>query len=165
MTVLLVLLVVFVIAALAIFPKLKGGKGAERLPYRAKAILTDNEREFYGRLRQAFPDHEVFPQVSMSAFVEVERGLEKKERGSAWGRISQKTVDFVVCEKGTLEIVVVIELDDKTHAGKEDKDAFRDSIVEAAGLPTFRWKSKAKPTPDEIAKAVLRSGATEGDPA
>ena len=53
MTILLVLLVVFVIAALAILPKLKGGKGAERLPYRAKAILTDNEREFYGRLRQA----------------------------------------------------------------------------------------------------------------
>ena len=42
-----------------------------------------------------------------------------------------------MCEKGTLEIVAVIELDDKTHAGKEDKDAFRDSIVEAAGLPTF----------------------------
>ena len=99
----------------------------------------------------------------MSAFVEVERGLEKKERGSAWGRISQKTVDFVVCEKGSLEIVAVIELDDKTHAGKEDKDAFRDSIVEAAGLPTFRWKSKAKPTPAEIAKAVLHAGEAEGD--
>ena len=37
--------------------------------YRQCDILTQNEAEFFGRLRAALPDHYVFPQVAMRAIV------------------------------------------------------------------------------------------------
>jgi hypothetical protein len=37
--------------------------------YMQKSILTDNELEFFWRLRRAMPDAYIFPQVAMSALI------------------------------------------------------------------------------------------------
>jgi hypothetical protein len=58
-------------------------------------------------------------------------------RASWHGRVSQRTIDFVVCDPATLRPLVAIELDDPTHsrAGRQTRDDNVHAILEAAGLP------------------------------
>lgn len=47
--------------------------------------------------------------------IRVRDGLSRSHRYSAFGRISAKHVDFLVCHRGTFRIAGVIELDDSSH--------------------------------------------------
>lgn len=113
----------------------------KRLPaIRAKPILTKTEREFFNRLLNALPDYHVFPQVAFGAILKTTK---------ARGRFSQKITDFVVCDKDTLEILAIIELDDKTHNLQKDKA--RDAMLNAAGYRTIRFQCWRNPSEEEIA--------------
>ncbi|NJK80604.1 MAG: DUF2726 domain-containing protein [Chloroflexaceae bacterium] len=52
-------------------------------------------------------------------------------------KIDRKHVDFLLCNATTMQPLVGIELDDKTHQRKDrqERDAFVDSVFKAAGLP------------------------------
>ncbi len=52
-------------------------------------------------------------------------------------KVGQKSVDFVVCEAGTLRPLVVIELDEPSHAKPErqTRDEDVEAILGAAKLP------------------------------
>ena len=117
-----------------------------------KPILTANEIEFFGRLREALPDFEVFPQVCMGAIIKPANGS-GKDYARIRGTFAQKIIDFTVCDPKTLKVITLIELDDRTHDAA--KDQRRDSITGSAGYPTLRWHSRKRPLPAEIRKAVL----------
>lgn len=57
--------------------------------------------------------------------------------------LNEKSVDFVLCDKEDVRILLAIELDDKSH--DEVKRTERDQVVEAilkeAELPLLRIKS------------------------
>jgi very-short-patch-repair endonuclease len=121
-------------------------------------LLTANETEFYGRLRQALPWAQILPQTAMSALVQPNPLLRGKMRLQALYLILSKRLDFVICTDN-LRVVCVIELDDRSH--NADRDAKRDKILASAGIPTLRYESRAseRPTPNTIASdvATLRS--------
>lgn len=126
-----------------------GGKSVNnRARIQAKPILTDNEREFFQRLQQALPTMHVFPQVAANAILKVESGVSRKEHYSTRGQFSQLHVDFVVCERESLNVMAVIELDDRTHNAEKDKK--RDGYFEQAGHKVIRYPSKNKPTVAQI---------------
>lgn len=56
---------------------------------------------------------------------------------------NRKIADFVVLDK-QFNIVAIVELDDSSHKGKEDKDADRDSLIIEAGHRIIRYQR----TPD-----------------
>lgn len=116
-----------------------------------KPILTPNEIEFFGRLRTALPELAIFPQVAMGALLKPDAS--GKDYHRIRGTFAQKIIDFVICDPETLEVIVLVELDDRTHDAS--KDAKRDKITGAAGYKTIRWQSKTRPEPDEIRKSVL----------
>jgi Protein of unknown function (DUF2726) len=116
---------------------------------RSKPLLTPNETEFFHRLQRALPAYHVFPQVPFAALLTVDRKLSGKARWSIRARFDRKIADFVVCERLSLKAVAIIELDDRTHNPKADRE--RDAITEAAGYQTFRFQSKRKPSEAEIA--------------
>jgi hypothetical protein len=122
--------------------------------------MTANESEFFGRLRRALPGLDVFPQVAMSSIVGVEPGTARKEWVAARARISQKRIDFVICD-ADFSVIAVVELDDRTHDRRVERDAERDELVAAAGFATIRWDSRRKPSEAEIAAAIsaLRSAS------
>lgn len=150
---LLVIAVVVIIAVAVAAMVAKGIGGGASATYRPRAFLTPNELEFFNRLLRALPDHHVFPQVAMSALIEPT--AKGKEWRSAFGRISQKRVDYCVFTKADMKLVAIVELDDRTHDSK--KDAQRDSYTESAGIRTVRFHSKRKPTEPEIRKALQLS--------
>jgi very-short-patch-repair endonuclease len=138
-------LIVLVVAAVV---RAKGSVAKPR--YKPSRILTDNETEFYWRLRQALPDELIFPQVAMSALIQpVTSG---KQRFSDFGRIAQKRVDFAIYDQ-MFGLIAVVELDDRTHDAK--KDAIRDAYLASAGIRTVRFQSKAKPDASEIRTKVF----------
>ena len=116
----------------------------------SKAVMTPNEKEFFDRLKSALPDFEVIPQVAMSALLDVSLPEMHPQYWEMRKRFSQKTVDYVICKKGTMDVVTVVELDDRTHDTKQDKDAARDKMLSDAGIKTVRWDCRAKPRREEI---------------
>jgi len=152
----IVLAVVFVVVVLMAltFAKIKTGDRAGK--YKSRALMTDNELEFFGRLVAALPGHYIFPQVAMSALLDT-ASSDKKIAHSDRLRIAQQRVDYVVCNQ-RCEVVAVVELDDKTHSRAKDK--VRDSRLEQASIRTVRFQSRQKPTAEAIRAAVLLVEAT-----
>jgi hypothetical protein len=145
------ILILFILAAAFVAVQWKGAKGKDRAgSYRCRKLMTDNEREFFGRLVAALPDHYIFPQVAMSALIEA-ASSDRKKAYSDRMKIAGQRADYVVCTMSG-DIVAVVELDDRTHSAA--KDQLRDSRLEQAGIRTVRFQSRAKPTPAAIRVTV-----------
>jgi hypothetical protein len=119
--------------------------------YKAGKLMTDNEREFFGRLSIALPDHYVFPQVAMGALI-VPASTDKKIAHADRLRVAQQRVDFVICDRAC-KVVVVVELDDRSH--QPGKDQRRDERLNQGAIRTVRFQSKNKPDAKAIREAVL----------
>lgn len=154
MTVLIILLLAAAAAAWVLMqPTSQAKSGARRVT--AKALLTPNEREFYRRLLAALPQHVVLTQVAMGALMQPTADKAERAFRSTRGLFSQKIVDFVVLND-KLEVVTLIELDDRTH--NKLKDAQRDRLTGEAGYVTLRYESKAKPSVEQLRTDVLALG-------
>ena len=131
--------------AAALFKKLRPWQSY----LRPQPILTANEREFYHRLTRALPNHPIFPQVAFSALIAVDGRLSERQQFAIRRRFGWKYADFVICAPYTLDVLLIIELDDRTHDASSDRQ--RDAMTKAAGYQTLRFQSKHKPTVAELA--------------
>ena len=118
--------------------------------YKAKALMTDNEIEFFQRLIKAFPKYYVFPQVSLGAILASADTAPSQRHGTRM-TFAQKMADYVICNQ-QMKIVAIVELDDKTHS--KEKDDKRDSMLKEAGYKIFRFESKHKPSIEELIKLL-----------
>ena len=125
---------------------------------RPKPLLTNNEQSFLRVLEDALPSHRVFPQVAFAAFLTEDPGLARQTRQALRNKFNRKFADFVVCDRNTLQIVALVELDDRTHVASADRQ--RDELTQAAGYKTIRFQSKQKPGTAEIAALFQPSGLT-----
>ncbi len=145
------------LAALALF--------AHWRPWRAhlrpRRILSANETEFFYRLCRSLPKYHVFAQVSFSALITVDGRLSERQRFDVRRRFGWKYADFVVCQRGSLYVLAVIELDDRTHQASADRQ--RDATLAAAGYRIIRFQSKHKPTEEQIA-GLFKETSTEASP-
>ena len=112
------------------------------LPYvAADALLTPAERAFFAVLRQAAGGEFVlFAKVRLGDILSIERGVEGKRRFAAFGRISSKHADFVLCDPRTFRVAAVIELDDRSHRlpSRRQRDEFFDAALAKAAVPLLR---------------------------
>jgi very-short-patch-repair endonuclease len=99
------------------------------------------------------PSFHVFPQVSFAAILTDEGRLSAKARWNVRGRFDRKIADFVICEPGTFKILAIVELDDRTHNARADRQ--RAQLTEAAGYRTFPFTAKHKPSVAEIQNVLL----------
>lgn len=104
-----------------------------------KSLLTYRERVLYRALRKANDNtFLIMSKVRMGDFIYLAN--EPKDRKFHNNQILCKHVDFLLCDKGTLEPLLVVELDDSSHR-KEDhveRDKFKDATFTAVGLPFLR---------------------------
>jgi len=151
-------LIIISIIAIVFISKDKGSESNDNIKhivtkdsYKPTQFMTNNEIEFFNRLIEAFPDFYVFPQVAMSGLVTA-KSDDFKKRNSIKNTYNRLRVDFVLYKDK--KVFAIIELDDKTHVGKEDKDSKRDNILNQAGHQTFRFDSKNKPTVEQLKKIL-----------
>ncbi len=108
--------------------------------YRAKKhIMTNYEEKSYRKLISVFnKKFYVIPQISLATL------LDHKVRGQNWygafQHINRKTVDYILLNKITLELICAVELDDYTHEWEKrrERDLEVERIFREAGIPLVR---------------------------
>lgn len=114
---------------------------SKNFPYEKANLLTDNERNFYETIRLIAEKHDfnVLSKVRLADIVNVNENVQSKtaEWWEYFKRISQKHIDFALADKNSLEIKLVIEVDDSSHKRPDriERDRFVDKVLENAGIP------------------------------
>ena len=119
--------------------------------------MTQSENRFFKLLVESVGSEvNVFPQVRLSSLLYRAKGIEKKYWHAALARINQKSVDYVLCDKSTGEILLVIELDDPTHdtSIRQKRDADVNAMLREAGMPFLRFRDVNGLTRELIATEI-----------
>ncbi|QQS61527.1 MAG: DUF2726 domain-containing protein [Candidatus Moraniibacteriota bacterium] len=123
---------------LAIFFFQKKKKQEGILPYKKReSLLTPTEKEFFVVLLEVVSDtYFIFPKVRMSDIVSIPK-MRNKEYYHFFNKIQSKHVDFLICDKETIEPILAIELDDSSHQkpSRQSRDSLVNAIFESASLP------------------------------
>lgn len=118
------------------------------LDVRPAPLMTNMERRTITYLEAALPWARIHAQVSMGAILAPKKGLSRPQATTVRNRFSSKRVDFVVEDKGTGKVVLLIELDDRYH--RPEQDAQRDRMMAAAGYATLRLPASEQPTRESV---------------
>ncbi|MCH6257413.1 DUF2726 domain-containing protein [Puniceicoccaceae bacterium K14] len=104
-------------------------------------LLTPTESKFFNVLSTVISDEKLIScKVRLEDIVSVKRGLDKNEEYGLRGRVKSRHIDFVVTEKKTSKIELLIELDDPSHYSKEaiKADTFKNELTKSVGVPLLR---------------------------
>ena len=114
---------------------------------RIKKPLSPREQAMYFRLVEAVAPYEcvVLSQVSFSALIDTD------DPGTR-NAFCRKYTDFVVCNT-EFDVLVVVELDDASHRGREQEDAARESLLTEAGHRVIRFDDV--PDVEELRQCLL----------
>ena len=80
------------------------------------------------------------------------KGLSKSEWWTAFNKISSKRVDFVVEDPHSGRIILLVELDDRSHDRRSDTD--RDALTRHAGYTTVRLPAGKRPTQTSVERHI-----------
>lgn len=141
----LILLGVLLFFVFAVVAK-QGGKSTDFSYEKIEVLFSPAERSFLGVLSQAVEGRGiVFGKVRVADVLRPAKGLSRSRWQAAFNRISAKHFDYVVCAPDTLEVMFVVELDDKSHTKSKrvDRDRFLESVCSSALLPLHRFKAAA----------------------
>ncbi|MGF1873635.1 DUF2726 domain-containing protein [Photobacterium indicum] len=102
-------------------------------------FLSKAESVFFNTLQATYADvYFISCKPRMADIVNpVWTGKKDHQWWTAFGKIKSKHADFVLCDKRTMSIVCVIELDDSRHTTPKGKkrDELVNSIYKQAGIP------------------------------
>ncbi len=148
---------------IALIKKIFGIIGIEKKlkelkPYiKRKSIFTPAERSFYGVLRDVIKDNaEIFAKIRVADIIAPNKQLDKSHWQRAFNKISGKHFDFVICDKKTLSVLCVIELNDSSHnsAKRIERDEFLREVCRSANIPLLFWKAREGYSPVELKQAL-----------
>ena len=124
------------------------------------ALFTVAERSFYGVLEQAISkEYKIFGKVRVADVLKPIAKMNKSDWQSAFNKISAKHFDYVLCQKDTLNVVAVVELDDKSHNSKRaiNRDAFLEDACDGANLKLIRFKAQQGYQIDSVRKHIIET--------
>lgn len=147
-----ILLVLAVVAGLVLLAITARKNPRSEHSFTKKRLLTNNEQEFYQRIKQAVPELDIFVQVSMGALMNGKHASGNHLRTRM--RFAQKIVDFVIADTSG-NALILLELDDRMHDSKKDKA--RDAMTREAGYVTLRFESRNKPEVPTLRREILRA--------
>ncbi|AKJ27734.1 DUF2726 domain-containing protein [Caldimonas brevitalea] len=124
-------------------------------------ILTAAERQAYGVVRKALPDHLVFAQVPLARFLKVPT----RHSYAEWlRRVGQLCADLVVCD-GDSQVVAIVEVRQPTELESErtrKRHARMDRVLDAAGIPLHVWFENKIPSSTAARDELLHGEAALG---
>ena len=125
---------------------------------RVASLFTPAELRFYNVLRSGVqPTHVIMAKVRIADLLKpVAKGPSFL---SAFNKISAKHADFVLCDAQSMMPLLVIELDDASHARESRlaRDEFVDRAYADAQLPILHIKVRASYSPAELRDQISRS--------
>jgi len=108
-------------------------------------LFSVAERSFLGVLDQATAGrYRVFGKVRVADVITPAHGLDNSQRISVFNQIKAKHFDFVLCDPKTLNIQVVVELQDKSHNTRRraQRDGFLRDACRNAELPLLEVRAQ-----------------------
>lgn len=118
------------------------------LDVRPVPLMTNMERRTMAYIEAALPWARIHAQVSMGAILAPKKGLNRSQSTTVRNRFSSKRVDYVVEDRASGKVVMLIELHDRYH--RPDQDARRDRMMAAAGYATLRLPGSEQQTRESV---------------
>jgi hypothetical protein len=121
------------------------------------AVLSAAERSFLGVLEPLLPEGVGYlVKIRLGDVFVTRKGLTASRRTSAWNRINQKHVDFLLVNTTELKPLAGIELDDSSHAEdrRKTRDAFVDDVFRSCGLPLLHVTAQTTYNPTDLRTKV-----------
>ena len=144
--VVIVLLALIVLAAIGRKARASSVRTATKaLPYRLRPFLSAAELRFFQVLKLAVNgDVRICPKVRLADIFDVAGPTEG--RVGHRNRISQKHVDFLLCDPETMVPTCAIELDDSSHRRRKrrERDHFVDEVFRQCGLRLVHIRAAAE---------------------
>lgn len=153
--ILLILAVIFLIL-FTLWLKSKN-KIENDLPYQKTPIFNQGERNFYNVLRLIIKDDFIiFTKIRLIDLLKIEKNGEEYQKYK--NKVSQKHIDFILCDVQNYEVKLAIELDGKHHAEKKqiDRDDFKNKILEKIKIPLLRITAKNTYNPSELKEQIYK---------
>lgn len=111
------------------------------LPYKTTYLLSKCESNFYNSLKPVCDKYGyvICPKVGLKDFIAV---TSKKDYLKWFRKISQKHVDFLICDKN-LKPLMAIELDDSSHELEQARknDEFKNELYKELNFPLVRVRA------------------------
>jgi len=111
-----------------------------------KRIFTNNEQEFFLCLQQVAKDKcYIFSKVRLLDILRINDDLKYTNPDlyySAFNKVAKMHLDFILITKDRHYIECIIELDDKTHINRTERDAFLNRVIETISFPFIRIPAK-----------------------
>lgn len=126
-----------------------------REEYQTRQLLTKRELQEYLKLKR-YADARgwlICPKVRIFDLIEPKKGAAKRQ--TLINKIQSKHVDFVLVDQ-SMNVIGVLELDDKTHdrADRKDRDSFVRDALEGAGITMIQTRSI---TPETLDGFVIKN--------
>lgn len=146
--------------AFVLYSKKKWVKNKEGF-YVSQRISSEAEERFRHLLLRIFKNHqeefrscELLKQVSLPRIVGI---AEDKFTWGEFNKIGNKSIDFVLVDRGSGKAKLVIELDDKTHEleHRKQRDNFVDNVLTNAKIPILHIKVQGYYKEDEIYDSII----------
>lgn len=114
------------------------GKNKKENSYSKKSLMTKYERFFYDILIELKDELniEIMPQVNLASII-------NKDNNNYYRNELFRNIDFGIFTKDYKELILLIEINDKTHNTKNRKsrDIKVDNIVKSAGVNLIKFYS------------------------
>lgn len=128
-------------------------KGAPTIPFVRKPLLTPSELKFFKRLRAAFPEVVICPQMALAAVVDIPAKFNQGQfKHVNRAPFAAKYADFAIVDPDTGEVLAIVELDDYSHDGveRQAEDAARDAMLAQVGIEVHRFDARQMPSVSEL---------------
>ncbi|MCA9886856.1 MAG: DUF2726 domain-containing protein, partial [Anaerolineae bacterium] len=139
--------------------------GGPNFPYHLRDhLLSPAELNFYKTINGIISDKAfICSKVNLNDIFYVKQNDASRFRIYT-NKIDRKHVDFLLCDPITMQPLVAIELDDRSHQRKDrqERDSFVDSVFEAAGLPLIHVTARRSYQLDAL-RSQLRPYITVGN--
>jgi len=149
---------VFAVIIVALKEKFEDSKEGKKAKYQYKKqnfFMTRAEHEFFDVLTKAVgADFLIFAQVHLPTLID--HKIKGQNWRGAFRHISEKSVDFVLCDKSYISPKLAIELDDKSHErpDRQTRDNEVERILKDAGLPLLRIENHGRFNQNEIYQQI-----------
>ena len=128
-------------------------KDAEANPYESDGTLMTNaestlyrlmKRVYNNKLRCINKSVDIFPKVRLADFINIKK--QNKYNKELLYAITNKHIDYLVCDGDNNNIIFAVELDDDYHITEDrvQRDEFVNNLLESVGIKLFRVDQKIR---------------------
>ncbi len=121
-------------------------------------IFTADDRAFFRMLKDAVGgEFEIFGKIRVCDIIVPKKGASGHAVKKAFSSIEGRHFDFVLCEKNNLAVACVVQLHDKPHSVRQNKEDPLIPICGNLGLPLLRFAITADYSVEEIREKLRKT--------